>query len=296
MATLSSLTSLRTSLQVPSTDTSENTSLSQYLDQAEALIREWVHQRWSVPPAIYTDYLDGRNTSRLRLRQRPVRVSIVSGTLTSGSAVVTSTTTTGLVAGMPVSNLGTGFTTGVPAGTTISSVDSATQMTLSAAAQSSGSQSLYVGAAVYLDQAGFYGSGETPFPSSTQLVPGLDFAVIPDQYDYSSRSGLLERIGGVWPPLVEYTRGYLHAGLRDTRGPVKVVYAAGFATGSVPADIELAVNLVAANLRTLRLGAPVNSHSYDGFSISMTRGRRLTDPMEPAMSILSRYRSLDMGI
>ena len=64
MPTLSSLSSLRLHLGVPSSDTSEDTALTQFLTQAEALIRKYVRQAWAVPATSYTQYLNGLATGR----------------------------------------------------------------------------------------------------------------------------------------------------------------------------------------------------------------------------------------
>src|SRR5262249_23518611 len=70
-------------------------------------------------------------------RPNPNGGSIQSGTLSSGSPTVTGMeSTVGLVKGQAVSG------TGIPTGTTIASVDSSTQITLSNNATAGGSQSL----------------------------------------------------------------------------------------------------------------------------------------------------------
>lgn len=226
MATLSSLTSLRTHLGMPESETSEDIFLTQILAQAEALVRKYVRQTWAVPSASYTQYLNGRNSDTIVLKHKPV-VSITS---------------------------------------------------------------------VYLDPSGFWGTGDSAFAAATLLTAGTDYALEPDQSDGGSYSGILRRINGVWPPAVQFTRGNLYSAMVDSKGPVKVTYVAGFATGAVPADITLAVNLVSANLRLFRLGAPMSGSSYDGFSVNLVRGKYSMNPLEPAMSILSPYKSLAMGI
>ncbi len=224
MPTLSSLSSLRLHLGVPSSDTSEDTALTQFLTQAEALIRKYVRQAWSVPAISYTQYLNGRNTDTLILRHRPV--------------------------------------------TAITSV--------------------------YLDRGAFFGTGEDAFAAATLLTAGSDYALEPDQSDGTSHSGLLRRLNGVWPPAVQYQRGNLSAAMIDSKGCIKVVYTAGWS--AAPSDLELAANLVAANLRGFRLGAPLSSESYDGYSVSFTRGSKAMNPLEPALALLAPYRSMVMGI
>ncbi len=58
----------------------------------------------------------------------PAPISVVGASVTTGSAVVTGPSTVGLLAGATVTG------TGIPAGTTIASIDSANQFTMSAAA------------------------------------------------------------------------------------------------------------------------------------------------------------------
>jgi hypothetical protein len=223
MPTLSSLSSLRTHLGIPVTETGEDTFLTQILTQAEAMVRRYVRQTWAVPAASYTQYLMGTNTDIILLRERPV--------------------------------------------TAITSV--------------------------YLDKAAFYGEAATAFAANTLLTEGTDYALIPEGA-LGSFSGRLQRLNSVWPGTIEYTYGNLARAMVFGKGPIKVVYTAGFS--AAPDDVVLAVNLVAANLRAFRLGAPLSSESYDGYSVSFTRGRKSMDPMEPAYSILAPYRSLTMGV
>lgn len=148
---------------------------------------------------------------------------------------------------------------------------------------------------VHLDRGGFYGEGPSAFATGTLLTEGEGYVLVPDGPS-GSHSGRLQRIGTVWPAQAEYRLGELSRSMVPGKGNVKVVYVAGFAAGSVPADIELAVNLVSAGLRTWRLGLPITGTSYDGFSVNLVRGKRPLDVLEPALALLAPYRSLLPGV
>jgi hypothetical protein len=148
---------------------------------------------------------------------------------------------------------------------------------------------------VHLDRGGFYGEGTSAFATGTLLTEGEGYVLVPDGPS-GSHSGRLQRIGTVWPAQAEYRLGDLSRSMVPGKGNVKVVFQAGWAAGSVPADIELAVNLIAVNLRSYRLGRPVNSESYDGYSLSLASGKSPMDPLEAGKSLLAPYRSLVPGV
>lgn len=104
----------------------------------------WDWSALSVAPGIASGLLTGTNppyTATDFLGFYPKfggTPSTIQGTLTSGSATVTSTVTSGLSAGQLIA------APGIPAGTTIQSVDSDTKLTLSQNATATGTQQLTV--------------------------------------------------------------------------------------------------------------------------------------------------------
>lgn len=296
MPTLTTLTALKRHAGIAASDVALDDSLAQWLDEAEALIRRYCRQEFRCPPATTTEYQTTHNTRFQRARQRPVRAFLLDATLVANSATVTVADTSELQAGMPVGNAGLTTSEGLPGGCTISAVTSATTFAASAASATAGSYTLYAGAAAWLDRTGFYGAGNNAFAALARLNPGVDFLVVPDQADGTSLSGILERLNGIWPAAVEFNRGLLAPSMVPAKGCLKLTYTHGFQVGQVPADLVLAVHLVAANLRSMRRGAPLNSESYDGYSYSLGRGRKAQDPLEPALSILEKYRDRSTGL
>ena len=256
--------------------------------------------------ASYTDYVNGNGLQMLPLRQRPVQCQSFTGTVTSGSPVVTglSPVTTTLTVGMATSG------PGIPAGTTILSVDSTTQVTLSNNATANGT-ALVFGPAVYLDPAGWAGRGPGAFSTQSLLREGFDYLLDygPDN-NLSSKSGCLIRLGGgisgttldaIWP--WEWRKGTLTvrlppvwpAGIHN----VKVSYLAGFGNqpaalgGTLPEDLTMAANLLTARIRMMSRygGAMLTSESLGGYSYGLSILQREPE-LGDIRQLLSRYREL----
>src|SRR5262249_34896383 len=101
------------------------------------------------------------------LKQRPLRAFMLQGQVTNGSPVVTGlSSTSNLIAGMPVSDQKRNIT----AGAVINSVDSPSQVTLSANATATDSAlNIAFGISVWLDSKGFSGWGQGAFASATLM-------------------------------------------------------------------------------------------------------------------------------
>lgn len=293
---LADLATCKLSLNIAPADTAQDGWLAQLVGAADGTIKRYCKQ--VLETQVCTDFFDGTGTPDLVLRQRPVRTVSLSGTLTSGSAVVTGlSSTASLLAGMPAIALSatTGYSTALPAGTVIQSIGSSTQVTLSANATSSGSFALLFGLAVYLDNSGYGGDRTGAFdPVTTQLVIGQGFSLKRDQPDGSSKSGLLRRLGagycggllnGYWPS--DRARGALTA-----RGPVcwpegygnvKVVNTAGWGVGpntvvnptsgsvaNLPAElVNACCQVVAWMRRTLPRGASLDSETIGRYQYQL---------------------------
>jgi hypothetical protein len=151
--------------------------------------------------------------------------------------------------------LGPGLTvtgTGIPQSpaTTVLSVDSLTQLTLSAPATASGATPLTFLPTVYEDSSAAWGSAPGAFAPTALLVYGTDFSLVLDGYNGAAETGRLFRIGGVWGQRWESKRGLLTAGVKRGAGNVKVTACLGYAT--IPPEILLAVWECCAQLRAAR--------------------------------------------
>lgn len=271
---LSDRTKLKVFLRIQSSDTSQDTLLDQLLVVADRIVK--AHVRRDLETTLYTDFYDGQGVRDLVLRQRPVRGFWRTGTLTSGSAIVTGLSdTSDLLVGTPCVG------TGVPSGTVISTIGSSTQVTLSASATASGSASLHWGLACWVDPSGFYGDRSGAFASTSEQTLGTHYALLRDAAGGISKKGLLRRLAGIvlgglgptdwpwgWPtgPLAARADPVWPRGT----GNVKVVYLAGYGVGAsvggsmpasstLPAELTYCVNAIAGVLRGMTpAGAPIN--------------------------------------
>ncbi len=150
-------------------------------------------------------------------------------------------------------------------------------------------------AQVLYDADGSFGRGPEPAfdPTSNELVEGVDWTLDRDSDGGISSSGILFRIGTVWPVLHLYR---LPNKLSPTQGPswgnIKVVYTAGYST--IPADLVAAlVLLVAYWRRTMRVGGPIKGerlgrYAYELFSVDPNKSPEIGT----ITSILSSYREI----
>ncbi len=267
---LAQISDAKTYLRIQATDTSQDNLITQLLSIADRQVKsfckrhlELQNQTWFPPPG-RLGYID------LVLPARPVRAYLMTGNLTQGSPTVTNLAFAGappgtavqmaLVPGMSVCTQLS--TTQLPAGVTVLSVDSSSQVTLARNATVSATGAvLLFGLAVWLDTGGFAGWGvNQPFSAQTQLFPGLDYYLDIDSADGSSKSGIVRRIGGgvvggpmSWPWAWDQRRGSLTAPLppvwNSYYGNVKVMMTAGYYPNNVPADLTFATLVLVAWLR-----------------------------------------------
>ena len=224
---LATLAALRTALGIGPTDVSQDIRLQQFLDAAEAAVKEYCGRDFestSYPGAASrgrgdSGYYDGSGRPELLLRQTPV--------------------------------------------TAVS--------------------------AVYLDGGGYYGQAAGAFAASTLLTAGTDYIV---KYDGSlggspaSNTGILLRLGGGWD---EDTSGSVWP---RGMGNIKVAYTAGYAAGSVPADLQSAVVQLACHLHfTGRTGGnPVQSESLGEYSVVIAQRMMSKAELMSVRQLLTRYR------
>lgn len=283
---LTSLASIKTIFEVAPGDSSQDAVLNLYLTEATQVICDYCGVS-DFGLVTYTEMYSGNNSPTLILRQIPATGLTLTGTLISGSAVVTGlATTANLFASQSVRG------TGIPDSTTVLSVDSSTQITLSNKATASGSPSLTFGVALWLDTNAFAGSAPGAFDSTTLLSEGGDYYL---DYDNGPggicNSGLVYRIGYFWisPPVWEW-------GLITPQGGppthnVRVKYNAGYA--SIPASLAGACELLVAKMRLSgKTGQGIQSMSAGGLSASLGTQGTMGLLTPEITSVLSRYRKV----
>lgn len=156
---------------------------------------------------------------------------------------------------------------------------------------------------VHLDQTGYYGQSSDPFPSTTLLEAGRDYALVYDDSGTTSnisRSGLLRRIGpgdsNFYSPFNSNTLSAGTRGATWTRGlgNIKVTYVAGWTT--VPPAIKQAcINLSSLiYLNRAKAGLQVSSESLGSYSYSLLAGGAGGNAPElaSARQLLAAYREV----
>lgn len=136
----------------------------------------------------------------------------------------------------------------------------------------------YLPLAVSLDESANFGSSSDAFdPTTTPLVYGDDYCLQIDSDDGSatSRSGILIRIGDVWPKPSYRQRGYLSPFIDDDNGSIKVVYTAGFTPDSLPPMLRSACVFLVGRMRyILPQSMELGSDGYEERSLGFIQERR----------------------
>ena len=329
---LADLKTLKAFLRV--SDNSQDPLLTQLLATADRAVKLWTKRdlettNYTGPDA---EYRNGNGATDLHVYQRPVRVSPpgLTGNVTSGSAVITGLSLnaqTYLAAGMPAQSGGAWVASTLagafPPGTTVASVDSATQVTCSANATASGTAvPLVFGLRVFLDPGGFGGDGISAFAtasssSGVELFLGLNYALSRDSAGGKSRSAVLTRLGGaviggalsgLWPG--EWPAGFLSAkqgsfwprGVRN----IRIEYTAGLGAGApangplpstttLPVELTTAVCMVAGYMRTLTpQGVPLDTEAVGRQVLMQLQGgeRDAAPEISTVRQMLRNYREL----
>lgn len=323
---LCDLNTLKSTLQIPLTDTTQDSRLSLMLLAANNTVIRYCKRNFETQN--YVEYRNGSTVNSLYLYQRPVLMYLLQGNVTQGSGVVTGlSSTANLIVGMPCSSqYQVNGAVALPSTSAILTVDSLTQVTLNQPANVTATASpLVFGLTTWNDSGGAFGQGVPTgnvgiFGNTAQLFLGSDYVLQVDQPDGSSKCGLIRRmgvgsLGGVlgWPYPDTYGRGSLTAQrLPSWRalpwGSLKIAFTAGYGVGApsppsptnlLPSnwalpDVTLAVAEVAcflANNAQYGGNGQLTSESYDGYNYSLSALGK--DPMLGSVrQILSAYREV----
>lgn len=143
---------------------------------------------------------------------------------------------------------------------------------------------------VHVDVQGYFGTGTDPFNSLTALTSGRDYVLDVDGTT-TSKSGILFRIGAVWPMLNRVVPvAHLAADIGPAWGNIKVVYTAGYAT--VPLDLQMATTTVAVQLRNIvRLGGDkVQKETIGDYSYTLYERMNSGPELGSVRTTLARYK------
>jgi Phage gp6-like head-tail connector protein len=161
------------------------------------------------------------------------------------------------------------------------------------------------GFSVWLDPNGYFGQGVNAFATGTLLTEGTDFALVRDQSDGGSKSGVCYRLAGgtpggplAWPWNWDLPRGSLTARTNPHWPPqpgcIKVVYDAGYQASEVPHDLQAAVTELCGWLyRNLRYSGPLQSEHLADYQYQLAQALH-QGPLElgTTRSLLAPYREV----
>ena len=120
-------------------------------------------------------------------------------------------------------------------------------------------------------QSGAYGTGSDPFPATTLLTVGTDYAL---RTDAGSRQGVLVRIGRLWPVSSIRPVNRLAGVLSPARGCVKCTYTVDD-SGALAVAKQAAIFEGVAQYRTVFAGiGTITSDSMNSASVSVTVQQR----------------------
>lgn len=146
-------------------------------------------------------------------------------------------------------------------------------------------------ASVYQDITGYYGEGPSAFASGTLLTAGTQYALKRDNGNNveQSLSGILLRLGSVWPRAGEQLAGQLVAGRARGLGNIKVTYNAGYAY--VPDAIRWAAGkLTSEFMAAAGTSGDLASESLDFYSYSKMDPASAAKALSSVRSSLNRYK------
>lgn len=143
---------------------------------------------------------------------------------------------------------------------------------------------------IWEDVNGYYGTGPDAF-TADPLVAGVNYALVPDQSNGSSRAGIVKNVRYVWQKRWTYATGLLTPLLTSSLGSIKVSYRAGY--DPIPQDIQMACNLaIALLIRTAPWGRPLASESYEERSVSFYNQMSKYGILSQVVMYLARYRNI----
>lgn len=294
---LVSLDRLKGEMGIPLTATDRDFALLGVITRVSAMMTKSCNRPWwlwSNPNNPSTFYGSGQGDEFLVLPAPPMQVPILTGNTTLGSMVVTNLESPNnpvATAGLFVNQSVCGPT--IQPGSTILSIDSATQITLQNLATPPASPNamftatgvqIFCGVAVWEDDLGYYNTPQGSFvtnqtpqsgtpPVTTQLVEGVDYTYERNRLDPSeSDTATLIRMNWSWQQQYR-TGGYLMLSANGAggRGNIKVQYASGFKF--VPYDLEeAAIRTVAKIWNSRRIGEQLASETHPSYSYSTRQG------------------------
>ena len=145
---------------------------------------------------------------------------------------------------------------------------------------------------IYEDSAAYWGQASSPFPATTLLTEGTDYALVRDDNPQAekSRSGHIYRIGAVWPRPTAYNPGRLVPEPGLGIGNIKLTVDAGYVP--IKPHHALAVHQYCAIVRRTRTtGAEMDSEDYDYYSYTLAKAADQENALGGVRQLLSDLKT-----
>lgn len=145
---------------------------------------------------------------------------------------------------------------------------------------------------VYVDDSAYFGFASGAFGSSTLLTAGTDYALAIESSAFS-KSGILYRIGDIWPHTTQRLGSELVGGEMPGLGNIKITYTAGYST--TPDDLKLAGILLARviMLSSSNGGQLVQSESLEYYSYTLKGNAEAASDIHSVNAIVNAYREFN---
>lgn len=277
---LSTLAAVKAELGIATADTSQDTKLTGFLRTANRIIRNRIGR--------YIGGLISANT----LANPTVVTSIGHGLVTGDVIVIGGSNSTPTIDGSQTVTRISDDTFSVPVNVTVAGTQGYYARTFTDYLCGSGfsvqelkEYPVLSLSSVYLDDAGYFGDGDSAFAADTLLTVGQDFAL-------DKSRGYLVKIGGIWPNVNQRLQGMLSSGVSDGIGNIKVTYTPGYPEG-VPYDLqEAAIRLVTELDNTAGSGSGMSAESLDYYSYQKAPAAEQAKMLSSVAGILAQYRRI----
>lgn len=147
---------------------------------------------------------------------------------------------------------------------------------------------------LWVNDSGYFGmNANSPFDASTLLTQGQHYVLDIDQPDGSSKSGIVFRIGSIWPIIARLVATNLLAPFQGPcLGNIKVEYIAGYAI--IPNDLQFAVALTAKFMqRTINYGGMMlESERLGDYAYGLLTNPAFMQQAGSILNILGRYKEV----
>jgi hypothetical protein len=286
---LTTLTSLKVELGIPTTDTSEDAYLTAQIRKCSAAIRRYTRR----------SFLGGLIQSATLAN--PTIVTAPGHGLKTGNVILLGgTNTTPSLDGLQTVTRIDDDTFSIPVNVTVAGTKGYYAKQFTEFYAGTGARFLILNnrpvhsiTSLYLDPSGYYGDGPDAFGASTLLVAGTDYELVKDNANETEKSlrGFLARISDYWPRPGQRTAGLLADTAGQALGNIKVTYVAGYFP--VEPDLSFACEQAIKLVRSMgERGRSLSSESDGYYSYTIEPASDKANRFGEIRSLLSSYRAI----